>query len=143
MTKLLTITLFLTLNLSVLVAWFGVSQSAQDFPDSSVPFDAKDSARLNVTYKTLLAKVQRNGTVSIIVGFKVASSKPSQQEIAQYRQQLLDRLKGQKVAVQMDVEFVPYVGMRVDEMALRYLTLLPDVRSIEENEIFSPGLNFR
>src|SRR5689334_13023405 len=112
MKKLLAITLFLTLSLSGLVAWFGVSQSEQDFHDGSAPLGAKDSARLAITYKSLLAKVQRNGTVSIIVGFKVASSEPSQQEITQQRQQLLDRLKGQKVVVQSDVLFIPYVGMR-------------------------------
>lgn len=94
------------------------------------------TATLIPRYAALLATVQKYGTVSIIVGFHVASLHPSEEEIIYWGKQLLNKLAHYQVTVTSDISFIPAIVMTVDEEALRYLMSLPEVTSISGNEVF-------
>ena len=106
----------------------------------------------NGVYSALAAKVDKDGSVPIIVGLdapftpegRLTSSKgidAQRERIRTTQDAVLDSLPASGVEAVKRFEFIPYMGMRVDRAALEALAASPFVTSIEEDVPVPPTLN--
>ena len=106
-------------------------------------------------FAALMAKVQSQGRVRVIVGlraegdsgasaassFKDAAARAAMMSrIDRAHQALLARMSGYSVSSVKRFKYIPYLAMEVDAAALEALASDPEVISIEENRLLKPML---
>lgn len=116
---------------------------------TSLPFvQGQDSSAPTAAFtngQSLLAKVQTNGHIDIIVGLKIqfqpegqlntVQASSQQAVIMQAQQGLITRMSAYNTHLYTQYRTIPFIALNVDEAGLRALMADPTVASIEEDTI--------
>lgn len=107
-----------------------------------------DTADAQLAIESLVNSARNQGSLQIIVGLCVefvpeGKLNPKQvraqrQAIAKAQNNLLRRLFAYRVTLVKKYEFIPFIAMRVNADALRFLNTSAQIRSIEEDTQASP-----
>jgi subtilisin family serine protease len=134
--------------LSLLTAGFFLF-SPTSTAQTQEPTPVRDIAS-EVAVQNLTAKVQREGTVRVIVGLrgsfqpegKLGSVEVAEQraDIVQKQNRLLGNLSTARTNQVKKFESIPFVALEVDAAALKTLVDSPDVATIEEDKALPPLL---
>ena len=117
---------------------------------SAPPTLAAPPAQAPDDLQELMAKADREGLISVMIGLDV-TVKPegmvTDQQVKQQRQavqdvqdKVLDKMSQTEMTVLAQYKYIPYMAVSVDAQALAKLAELPEVVSLGENEMLYPTL---
>jgi subtilisin len=119
--------------------------SSAEVVDTTIPPD------LQANFDALIARARENGTVKVIVGFRVENYKPDAQlndfqqveqraDIKEIQGSLLNRLNNFNVINPKLFDYIPFMAIEVSADALAELRKSPEITSISEDMIQKPQL---
>jgi subtilisin len=139
-----------------IVSALGVTAAAQIFKSvykDNFPVGERVPAAtdLPAAFDRLTAKARRDGTVRVIVGFQVenyrldaelgkASQNKQRADIKDRQAFILNHLRDLEIANVKQFDFIPFLAMEVSADALAALREMPNVNSIQEDELRKPLL---
>jgi subtilisin family serine protease len=126
------------------------SETVKPAEVSKKPTPAQD-LHLKTKFDNLIAKAEDSGTVRVIIGLRTNyspegfladdSKREAQRDaIAEVQNNLIEKIKGYRIESVKQFEFIPFMAMEVDSIALGQIKQLAEVNSLEEDELADPTM---